>query len=265
LPLVIEGELGTGRRALAEAIHDWSPCAGAPLVALEPAELESAGRTGSGQRLDEVMSAALDGSVVIVDPVDLPDAIQQELLGAMRRYEEKGPRWLTIARQPLEQASQEGRLLLELQYRLDAARLPLPSLRDRTRDQQTICQGIALRVAREMGESAPVVDDEMVKLLARDGFPGNRLGIESRLRSCMVRSDGNAGRVADLLGEDFGRSRDRSRDRSEPMASLHLKTLERDTIIRALAHWQGNRTRASETLGISVRTLRNKIRDYGLR
>ena len=48
-------------------------------------------------------------------------------------------------------------------------------------------------------------------------------------------------------------------------ASLDLKSLERDTIVRALAHWQGNRTRASESLGISVRTLRNKIREYGLR
>ncbi len=49
------------------------------------------------------------------------------------------------------------------------------------------------------------------------------------------------------------------------MPSVHLKTLERDAIVRALGHRDGNRTRASEDLGINVRTLRNKIREYGLR
>ncbi len=261
LPLVIEGELGTGRRALAEAVHGWSACAASPLHAIESTELEAIGRPGLRDLLDDAISAAVDGSVVIVEPVDLPEAIQLELLAAMRRFEDKGPRWLTVSRRPLEQAVREGRILLELQYRLDAARLLMPPLRDRARDHLALCQTIARRIAREMGEPVPVVDQDLIELLARDGFPGNRHGIESRLRSCMVRSEGDVGRIAALLSEDF----EGARDRNAPLASLHLKTLERDTIIRALAHWEGNRTRASETLGISVRTLRNKIREYGLR
>ena len=261
LPMVIEGELGTGRRALAVAIHGWSLRAGAPLLSIERAEFETLGTAALADALDEVISAATAGSIVVVDPVDFPESIQLALIAAMRRFEEKGPRWLTIARQPLERAVREGRLMLELQYRLDAAGLFMPTFRDRALDQVSLCQGIARRVAREMAEPPPLIDQAMVDLLARDGFPGNQLGVESRLRSCMVRSDGDARRIGELLSQDSeGR-----RDEHKPLASLHLKTLERDTIIRALAHWAGNRTRASEALGISVRTLRNKIREYGLR
>jgi len=261
LPIVVEGELGTGRRALAEAIHGWSSRAGSRLLSIERAELEAAGPLGLNDAIDEVMEAAIGGSIAIVDPIDFPELLQSALVAGMRRFEEKGPRLLTITKQSLDEAVRDGRLMLELQYRLDAARLAMPAIRDRRLDQMALCDGIARRIAQTMGEPVPVIDQEMVDLLARDGFPGNRLGIESRLRSGMVRSDGQAGSLAQILSEEINPRGDRQKSSS----SLHLKTLERDTIIRALAHWDGNRTRASESLGISVRTLRNKIREYGLR
>ena len=93
-----------------------------------------------------------------------------------------------------------------------------------------------------------------------DGFPGNLLGLESRLRSALIRSEGRPEGLRRAV-----RAESAPPSRSEVEASLNLKQLERDAIVRALAHWQGNRTRASESLGISVRTLRNKIREYALR
>jgi DNA-binding NtrC family response regulator len=77
----------------------------------------------------------------------------------------------------------------------------------------------------------------------------------------MIRGDA----ASPVLPDDLEPARRADRARQGALESLDLKTLERETIVRALAHWRGNRTRAAESLGISVRTLRNKIRDYGLR
>jgi DNA-binding NtrC family response regulator len=108
----------------------------------------------------------------------------------------------------------------------------------------------------------PKMGPELVEALAEEGFPGNRLGLESRLRSALVRVGDEGELLSVIRGESVP---DAAALPEAGPASLNLKALERDTIIRALAHWDGNRTRASETLGISVRTLRNKIREYELR
>lgn len=259
--IAIEGELGTGRRALAEAIHAWSARAVHPFATIERADLESVAPAGLREAVHEAVAAASRGTLLVVEPSDFPPRLQEELLAGMRRSDPHPPRWLTISRTPLDQAVREGVLMLELQYRLDAARLHLPAFRERELDRLDLCRSLAKRVAKELGEPAPEIDGELAKLLARDGFPGNRLGLESRLRSGLIRGGGRSVALRDLLAEDS----ERAGPASTRLPSLNLKSLERDTIVRALSHWDGNRTRASESLGISVRTLRNKIREYGLR
>ncbi len=261
MPIVIEGELGTGRRVLAEAIHGWSSRAGHPFLTIERADLESVGPAGVHEMVIETVCAASRGTLLVVEPADFPARLQEVLLAGMRHPNPAPPRWLTIARAPLEQGVREGVLMLELQYRLDAARLRLPAFRDREIDRLELCRSLARRVARELHEPPPEIDGALADLLARDGFPGNRLGLESRLRSCLVRGGGRSASLRDLLAGES----ERPGGGPTRLPSLNLKSLERDTIVRALSHWDGNRTRASEALGISVRTLRNKIREYGLR
>lgn len=269
--ICIEGELGTGRRALAAAIHDWSPRSGHPRVVLERAELESERVSGMARILEAGVAGARGGTLVLIEPAELPLPGQEALLERLRAVSAEtasgvsagyieAPRLITISRRPLEQSAREGKLSLELQYRLDTARLEMPPLRARERDRLDLCRAVARRVARELGQPSPEIDPALAELLARDGFPGNRLGLESRLRSVLIRSQG-ALTIDSLLREEAPRVG----EAPGALPSLNLKTLERDTIVRALAHWDGNRTRASEALGISVRTLRNKIRDYGLR
>lgn len=260
LALSIVGEIGSGRRALADRIHAWSPRRNGPLVRLERAELESLGPA----RVDEVLAGAIaragDGTLVLVEPAEQPPRVQQAILAALRSAGTDGPRWLSIARGMLEGSARDGSLLLELQYRLEVTSLRLPPLRERMRDRESICRSAAARVARTLGQSPPPIDGELVELLARDGFPGNWMGLESRLRGLLLQgAQGDPGLHA-LVGSESMRGAGAS---AGPW--LNLKSLERDTIIRALAHWGGNRTRASESLGISVRTLRNKIREYDLR
>jgi len=260
LAISIVGEIGSGRRALADRIHAWSPRRNLPLVRLERAELESLGEA----RAEEVVAAAIaragQGTLVLVEPGEQPLRVQQAILSALRRLGSEGPRWLSVARGTLEGSVRDGSLLLELQYRLEVTSLALPPLRERRRDRESICRSAAARVARALGQAPPAIDGELVELLARDGFPGNWMGLESRLRGLLLQGGpGDAGLRA-LAGCESTRE-----SAASAGPRLNLKSLERDTIIRALAHWGGNRTRASESLGISVRTLRNKIREYDLR
>jgi two-component system response regulator FlrC len=259
-PICLVGEIGTGRRALARQIHDWSSGRVMPFVTLDRACLEASGT----HRVEEVISGALaragQGTVLLVEPAEQIPRVQEVLQSTLRRQGDGGARWLSIAKQPLEQSVREGRLQIELQYRLEVMTLRVPALRDRPLDQAPLCRAIARRVARELGQETPEIDTELAEALARDGFPGNRLGLESRLRGALMQSEGDRARLRAVTGAESTPA-----TAASETSFLNLKALERDTIIRALAHWDGNRTRASEALGISVRTLRNKIRDYGLR
>jgi len=256
----LEGELGTGRRALAEAIHDWSPRARRPFVLVERSLLEE---TDLEARLEEAIDRAAEGTVALVDPAGLPIDRQRVVVEALRRAADvpPGPRWLCISDIGLGDAVREGRVEPELYYRLEDARIVLPALRDRPADQARICRALVERLARELRQPVPEVDASLLESWASEGFPGNRLGLEARLRSALLKvGAGDSGR-APVLRAEFTQAR----SEPAPVASVHLKTLERDAIIRALAHRAGNRTHAADDLGINVRTLRNKIREYDLR
>ncbi len=253
-PIVIQGELGTGRQALAEALHRWSPRGAEARIVLDRTDFASASADDAEEALRSALEGVSAGAVVVVEPAEWSDAAQIALASRLR--DPDGRRWLTIASIPLDEACEAGRLAREVADRLDVARVSLPALRDRGLDHRTLCEAIARRVARELGRPTPNLEAETIEAWGAEGFPGNRLGLESRIRAAMLEGEPQARRSGAPL---------EVRRHADEASTLDLKRLERDTIVRALAHWQGNRTRASESLGISVRTLRNKIREYGLR
>ncbi|MFK7898863.1 MAG: sigma-54-dependent transcriptional regulator [Myxococcota bacterium] len=262
--ICIEGEIGTGRRALARAIHEWGHAARRPYLVIETSSVESIASSELYSLIEHSLVAARGGTLVLVEPDEWPTLAGEALIAGLRDLQgEEEPRCLVISKQSLSTSVREGRLAVELEYRLDAAQIQMPPIRERMRDQLLICRAVARRVAREMGMRSPEISTELVALLAAEGFPGNQLGLESRLRSALVQA-GEEGELLSAITRGRIPSPVDASPRMDP-ASLNLKTLERETIIRALAHWEGNRTRASETLGISVRTLRNKIREYELR
>lgn len=260
-PIGIEGELGTGRRALARAIHAASARAAGRFVVLESPELTPHAGASLDPILRQRVASAIEGTLVVVEPESLAEPAQRALERALRApADDLAPRCLSISRVPLDESARAGRLSAELLYRLSGASFRLPPLRERSADHHAICNALARRVARELGLATPHLESDLVDRLAMEGFPGNRFGLESRLRSALLRAEPTAPLEALLL--------DPSPSPAPPKQdapSFDLKTLERETIVRALGHANGNRTHASAALGISVRTLRNKIREYGLR
>ncbi len=258
-PISLEGELGTGRRALGRALHAAGRRGGEALVLLDAVALGEGTREPIEQRVRARVAGARSGTLIVVEPETLSDRAQQALQAALRAVAEpEAPRCITISRVPLDESARLGRLSPELLYRLSGATFRLPPLRERPEDHVAICTAIARRVARELGLGAPTLDPAWIEGLAREGFPGNRPGLESRLRAALMRAE-DSGPIEVRHSEPSPAIR-------EPRApGFDLRTLERETIVRALDHANGNRTHASAALGISVRTLRNKIREYGLR
>jgi len=257
--ICIAGELGTGRRALAHAIHAASPRAPLPFVAIDGSDFPDR----PGERPESVLALRIErargGTLLVVEPEEWPARAQAALQSALRTASVAAPRCLALARTPLDRSARASGLPIELQYRLAGVQLVLPPLRERSADQADLCRAVARRVARELGQEAPPLDAALLAELARTGFPGNRLGLESQLRSWLIRREPDSPAPI-RRGEESTVPAS-----AERPASLDLKLLERDTIVRALGHARGNRTHASHALGISVRTLRNKIREYGLR
>ena len=259
----IEGELGTGRRALARAIHAASPRAAELLFMLDRGGISERSGDAMEQGVAQLVARAGRGTLLIVEPDDLSARAQTALQGALRACDERGsPRCITLSRVSLDRSAREGNLSTELFYRISGATLSLPPLRARSADQLELCNAIARRVARELGLSSPILDVGIVERLSREGFPGNRPGLESRLRSALIRSEGSDS-IATALFDATAVLALSAKPEQRPV-SFDLRTLERETIVRALEHSKGNRTHASDALGISVRTLRNKIREYGL-
>lgn len=287
-PVCIVGELGTGRRALARSIHAASPRSGEPCATLEATDLlEQAGDTLE-RVLEQRVALTGSGTLIVVEPAEWKVRGQVALQSLLREAGDgSGPRCITLARSPLEAAMRDGRIGAELAYRLSGPVLALPPLRERVVDQLDYCTALARRLAQTLALPTPRIDRAFVEALARAGFPGNRLGVENQLRRSLIGAgEGGVGAAASgaSMGtagpgvsgpglSDPGNARSghpatssaRVRSGDDGEAVLDLRALEREAIVRALARMQGNRTHASRALGISVRTLRNKIREYGLR
>lgn len=260
-PLCIAGELGTGRRALAQAIVAASDRAELPCVAIEGIGLTAGPGDGLEREIADRIARAGPGTLLVIEPADWSLRAQAALLAALRAQDGTDPsRCITLTGDPVGPGLGDGRMLVELAYRLAGPTLVLPPIRERAADQHELYLATARRVARELGRPTPAVDPGLLDSLARDGFPGNRLGIERRVRSALIESEEVVG-----LAIAPGPVSDSPAAPAAGARSVDLRVLERDAIVRALGQSKGNRTRASDALGISVRTLRNKIREYGLR
>jgi DNA-binding NtrC family response regulator len=278
----IVGESGTGKDRLARRIHRLSPrrrggyvvvsCAALP-PALAESELfgHARGAFTGAHRARVGQIAAADGGTLVLDEIgDLALELQPKLLRVLQEREltpvgsrKSIPvdlRVVATSQRELDAEVAAGRFREDLYYRLDVITLRVPPLRERRADLPLLAEAFLKRFAREAGEEpARLAPDSLARLAARP-FRGNVRELENLMRRAALLFPG---RVVDLSRLE------RPAPPSDPeallaSASLDLREMERSTIRRALVLTGGNRTAASRALGISVRTLRNKIRRYQL-
>ncbi len=267
LPVLIEGEGGSGKETLAEHLHVLSRAKGKFLRFYCRRADEALPLSEDGTE-DE---SALLGTLYLKHISRLPPKLQQQLLGAIQagltsdtRGDGHAPAWRLISTtiEPLEPIVARGEFLHDLYFRLAVCRISLPPLRERVRDTRELFLAML-----EGTDHAPPPPTRLWKALRSYQWPGNLRELQNFARSYAVSHDPDQiiaeieRRSASLNvngGSDGKRSlRDQVREAS--------RQLEAEIILRALAQHRWNRRRTAQTLKISYRALLYKMKECRLR
>ena len=278
--VLIEGESGTGKELLARRIHADSPRSAQSLVEVNCAAIpenlaesvlfghERGAFTGATHRRLGAFERAHQGTLVLDEISETRPDIQAKLLRVIQERElervggsapiQVDARVIAITNRDLEAEVEAGRFRRDLYYRLAVVTLRLPPLRDRLDDLPVLVDFFIRRFAASTGLPIRRVSAVGIDYLRAQLWPGNIRELANTVERALLLS-----RADPLVPEDFDPRRWRTAARdpdSAPDAPVNLKEIERQAIERALQTTGGNRTRAARLLGISDRTLRNKLK-----
>ena len=217
------------------------------------------------------------GGTLFLDEIgDMPLSLQVKILRVLqeKRITRLGgttampinARIIAATNKNLEERVQSGAFREDLFYRLNVVRIVIPPLRQRREDIPILAAGILRRLRAEMGHRVVGLSPEALELLCQHDFFGNVRELENILERAVIFANGEViqSDELDLRGSvpltGIGEKEEKVRS-GQPHS---LKEVEAEAIVRALHRWEGNRTRAAEELGISRRTLINKIAEYNL-
>ncbi|MEW6707786.1 MAG: sigma-54 dependent transcriptional regulator [Pseudomonadota bacterium] len=225
-PVLVQGESGTGKELVARAIHDVSPRAGQPFIAVNcgaiPEQLLEAeffgyrkgAFTGAADDREGFFQAAQGGTLFLDEIGDLPLSMQSKLLRAIQERSVRAigamnelpvnVRILSATHKDLSAEVQAGRFRQDLYYRLNVIQIRVPPLRERAEDLPSICQAVLERIARDAGVwPPPVLSRDALAHLSHYGFPGNVRELENLLHRAVALSSGEVIERVDLsLPED---------------------------------------------------------------
>ena len=295
--ILITGESGTGKEVMARYVHDRSlrrdkpfisvNCAAIPENLLE-SELfghEKGAFTGAiARRIGKFEEA--DGGTLLLDEISEMDIrLQAKLLRAIQEREidrvgGKSPvrvniRIIATSNRDLQTEARSGRFREDLFYRLNVVNLQLPALRERPADILALADHFAARYARTNGLPPKALSAEALGFLTRHRWSGNVRELENTMHRAVLLT------TAEEIDVNAIRLPDGTRLEDTPLNGVAQKAaaaadavsrafvgktvaeVEQDLILQTLDHCFGNRTHAANILGISIRTLRNKLKEYG--
>jgi DNA-binding NtrC family response regulator len=283
--VLITGETGSGKEILARTIHRLSPRAERPFIAINcsaiPESLmeseifghERGAFTGAAERRIGCFELA-DGGTLLLDEIgEMPAPTQAKLLRVLedhkvRRLGSKvetpvDVRVLAATNKEPEQAVAKGELRQDLYFRLNVFHIHLPPLRERKEDIPLLVEHILRDLNAKHGRHIRGVNPEVLEMFAAYSWPGNVRELRNMLERAAIVSD------RDLIGRahlpaEFGHAPVTA---ASNLASLRfplgttVDAVERELILQTLAA-TSNKTRAAELLGISLKTLHNKLKEY---
>lgn len=287
-PVLVTGEKGSGKETMARAIHEASG-RGDPLVVAEcegvaadvlESDLfghEADAFPGAVARRVGRLEKAGTGTIVLREVAALAPATQARLLAALmeQRFTRIGgcemvpfrARLIATTSADLDAAMEAGAFRADLLVRLALVRVEVPALRRRGEDLVAIAQHCAERLAEGDGVPARDFSGEALALLARYPWPGNIRELEDCIHRAVLLASSAKIEAGDLVRSDGTRlvdleAAEPDRFRIESLVGRTVEEVERELILHTLERCQGNRTSASNILGISVRTMRNKLRTF---
>ncbi len=283
--VLINGESGTGKELIAGAIHYLSPrkhnrfvkvnCAAISEELLE-SELfghEKGAFTGA-IRSNEGKFVLADGGTILLDEIsEMSPKLQAKLLRVLQEKEVdkvggKEPtkvdvRICATTNRDLQDEISKGRFRDDLYYRLNVVNISFPPLRERKGDIEKLAHHFIGKYNQEMNKKIQGLQDESMQALLRYHWPGNVRQLENCIERAVVLSQGNYIEPKSLPAELLQEPSTNEGESSHPLqVGMTVAEMERQLIYRTLDFTNHNRTRAAEILGISIRTLRNKLNEY---
>ncbi len=281
--VLITGESGTGKEMLARYVHQHSRrkdrcfvsvnCAAIPESLLE-AELfghEKGAFTGALARRIGKFEEANGGTLLLDEISEMAPHLQAKLLRTIQEREidrlgSAGPtkidiRLIATSNRDLEAEVSAGRFREDLWFRLNVINLDLPPLRERTADIAPLARHFAAKYAAIDGPRYRPLGSAAMAVLQCHHWRGNVRELENCIHRAVLLASGDEIGPDDLVLQGGGAADGSSIDRS--FIGRTVAEVERDLILNTLRYTQGNRTIAAAILGISIRTLRNKLRQYG--
>ncbi|RKX76059.1 MAG: sigma-54-dependent Fis family transcriptional regulator, partial [Spirochaetes bacterium] len=223
--------------------------------------------TGAVSRKTGMFELASGGTLFLDEIGDMPVHLQVKLLRVLqeksiRRLGGTNPlpvdaRIISATNKDLETKVNEGAFREDLFYRLNVVRIDVPPLRERADDIPVLTGHIVAKLNRKMGKTIKGISPNALKKLISYEFPGNIRELENIMERAFIFSDSEIIEEKDIDIRKEGKS-------DETVKPGSLKSLEKQRIIEALHRWEGNRTKAASELGITRRTIINKIKEYNI-
>lgn len=297
--VLIHGESGTGKELVARALYRESPRANAPFIKVNCAAVpenlieseffghEKGAFTGALNKREGRFELAHGGTILLDEVSEISPQVQAKLLRVLqeRELERVGGsktikvdvRVIATTNRDLVQSVGRKEFRQDLYFRLNVVPIQVPSLRERREDIPFLAEQFMIRFSRKHGMHISGISSDCLAALQGHHWPGNVRELQNVIeRAVILCANGE-----DLQTKHLGFStlpnaaspsltpaapEHRSAPSSTPESGelLTLAELEKRQILLAVEHCKGNRTQAAKKLGISVRTLRNKLNDYGI-
>jgi DNA-binding NtrC family response regulator len=281
--VLIQGESGTGKELLAAYVHNHSRNPRAPYVALNCAALpdtlaeselfghEKGSFTGAIGRKIGKFELAKKGTVVLDEISEMPLPLQAKLLRVLQEKEIDriggtrpipiDARVIAISNVDLKTAVMEGKFRQDLYYRINVIPLTLPPLRERKEDIELLVGYFLKSYCLVNQKNINEIDDIAMKMLINYSWKGNIRELENTMERAVLISEGGIILPEHLL-LDITENKPESEANFSVNAGYTVREMEKELIFRTLEDVNDNRTHAADLLGISIRTLRNKLREY---
>jgi len=300
-PVLITGESGTGKELVARTIHELSPRARAPFVAVNCAAIpetlleseifghEKGAFTGALERRAGCFELAHQGTLFLDEIAEMNPATQAKFLrvlegGAVRRLGGRAEikmdvRVLAATNKDPQKALRDGSFREDLYYRLNVVSLALPPLREHREDIPLLVETFIAEFNAKYDKSIGGVDPAAETALEAAAWPGNVRELKNTLERAVIVCAGQSIGLGDLsemparggveaaAGQSHGAQTSVAPGTAGDSLALAIGTsieeAEKQLILRTLAAQDNNKTRAAQVLGISLKTLHNKLKAYG--
>ena len=291
--VLIQGESGTGKELMARLVHDNSTRSGRPYVAINCAAIpetlleselfgyERGAFTGAVNSKIGKFEQANGGTLLLDEISEMDVRLQAKLLRVIqegqidriggKRSISVDVRIIATTNKNLSECVRQGLFREDLFYRVNVVNLTVPPLRDRFGDVEVLSKYFAKMYSDKNGKSISGVSPEAVQLLISHTWPGNIRELRNVMERAVITAKLPMLQPQDILidrveavsqiqqGQQQSALED---DKGNWLPGQTLNDIERNVILEALGYHNGNRTHTARALGISIRTLRNKLADY---